>query len=72
MKEFHQDPPQLDHPMDFSVLTFIFHTLRTMHVLILGVLKGFPRFKNFPAASIILFLVFFFSFLCVLVSFICF
>ena len=32
-------------------------------------MSGVPRFKIFPTASIILFLVFSFSFLCVLVSF---
>ena len=35
-------------------------------------MSGVPRFKKFPTASIILFLVFSFYFLCVLVSFICF
>ena len=50
-------------------LPFIIHTLRTIHVLSLGVSLCFKFF--FPTL-IILFVVFSFSFLCVLLAFICF
>ena len=57
-------------------LIFIFHTLRIMHILSLGVLGGggggvAPLFLNSPASTI-LFLVFSLSYLCVLFAFICF
>ena len=60
----------LDHLGESFVLAFIFDALRTMHILSLEVLGGFPFFfLIFPTASMILSLVISSCCLYVLVSF---